>query len=172
MCRFLTNAAVLVAQKESGRAIDNFDFLLDGDPRAQPKDRKSGDVTIELDEAALQRKLGAADRYEELRAETQLALTRFGPRAFMTECLRTVDDPRVGLDRLEQEPPPYEQYGEQRVRHGYYSDVIRYRTNVRPLLQSLWDHAGLEDSPRAATTSTAASATTGSASLSSHLTDS
>jgi hypothetical protein len=80
-----------------------------------------------------------------LKAETQLALARFGPRAFMTECLRSVDDPRVGLDAMEHEPPQYEQYGEQRVRSGYYSQVIRYRTNVRPLLQDLWDQAGLDD---------------------------
>ena len=148
LCRFLINAAILVARKESGRAIDNFDFLLDGDPRALTKGRHSANVVVELDEEALTRKLGAADRYEELKAETQLALARFGPRAFMTECLRIVDDPRVGLDQLEHEPPHYEQYGEQRVRHGYYSEVIRYRTNVRPLLQHLWEHAGLEDSRR------------------------
>ena len=63
-------------------------------------------------------------------------------------------------------------YGEQRVRHGYYQDVIRYRTNVRPLLQDLWDHAGLDDVLPATTTSTGVSAATGTSSVSSHLTDS
>jgi len=161
LCRFLINAAVLVARRESGRAVDNLDFLLDGDPRALPQARKTPHVTVQLDEAALQRKLAAADRYEELKAETQLALARFGPRAFMSECLRSVEDPRIGVDAMEHEPPQYEQYGEQRVRHGYYQDVIRYRTNVRPLLQDLWDHAGLDEVLPA-----------GTSSVSSHLSDS
>lgn len=172
LCRFLINAAVLVAQRESGRTIENFDFLLDGDPRALPQGKKTRTALIELNEDALRRKLDAADGYEELKGETQTALTRFGPRAFMTECLRAVDDPRAGVDSMEQEPPQYEQYGEQRVRHGYYAQVIRYRTNVRPLLQDLWDHAGLDDLMPGSATSTTASAQTGVFIASSHPTDS
>jgi hypothetical protein len=168
LCRLLTNAAVSLILKETGRELENFDFLLDGSPEICTPHLREAALRIELDEAALRRKLAAADRYPELRAEARLALERFGPQAFLTEYLRPVVDRRQGLDRMEVEPPLYERFGEKRVRAGHYDAVIRYRAHLRPLIGVLWRHAGLEAGP----TESAASALRGRPKVSSHLTDS
>ena len=46
---------------------------------------------------------------------------------------------------MEPEPPFYESFAEQQVRAGFYDDVIRYRADVRPLVNALWHQAGLVD---------------------------
>ena len=142
LCRYLINVAVSLMQQDTGRAPENYDFLLDGDPGSRPKNT-GGAVLVELDDAALQRKLAAAAGYPELKAETAAALERFGAGAFRTECLRPVLDLREGIDRLEIQPPAYERFGEMRVRDGYYGHVIRYRETVQPLVRALWSEAGL-----------------------------
>jgi hypothetical protein len=171
LCRFLVNAAVSLILKETERELENFDFLLDGNPDVCAPDLRAAAIRVELDEPALQRKLAAAGRYSELKAETELALARFGPRAFLTEYLRPVVDRRQGLDRMEIEPPFYERFGEQQVRAGHYDAVIRYRTHLRPLIGVLWRQAELPESQVGARES-AASALTGRGDASSHLTDS
>jgi hypothetical protein len=146
LCRFLLNGAVSLLRKETGRTVRNFDFLLDGNPEESSRSGgSSGPVMrVTLSKRALQRKLAAARGYPELRAETESALTRFGPQAFSTEVLRPVVDWREGLDRMEHEPPYYETFGEQRVHAGYYDNVIRYRAGVHTLVNELWRQAGLE----------------------------
>jgi hypothetical protein len=104
-----------------------------------------GAVLVELDDAALRRKLAAASGYAELKAETAAALDRFGTDAFRTECLRSVLDLHEGIDRLEIEPPAYERFGEMRVRDGHYDQVIRYRETIQPLVRSIWSGAGLTE---------------------------
>jgi hypothetical protein len=140
LCRFLVNVAVSLIQRRTGRELENYDFLLDGSSEHHPH---ASDLRVELDEAALRRKLAAADRYPELKGEADAALARFGPREFRTETLRRVSDVRQGLAGMAQEPPDYERYGEMRVRAGYYDRVIRFRDDVLPLVRSLWRQAGL-----------------------------
>lgn len=173
LCRFLINGAAWLIRKETGRELRNFDFLLDGDPKAflSSKDSSEPLMRIGLDERALDRKLAAAHGYTELRAETESALKRFGPQAFSTELLRPVVDWRQGLDQMDQEPPYYEIFGERQVRAGFYDDVIRYRAGLRPLVNSLWNQAGLERVVDG-TTKTAASALIGQSSRSSQRTHS
>jgi hypothetical protein len=147
LCRFLVNASVAVARKATGRALPNFDFLLDGSPTACPADLRDAALTLELTDEELERKLAAAKGYPELRGETESALARFGAAAFRTECLRPVVDARQGLDGMEQEPPYYERYGEQQVAAGHYDRVIRYRTHLQPLMHGLWEDVGLNGHP-------------------------
>jgi hypothetical protein len=142
LCRYIINVAVSLMQQDTQRAPENYDFLLDGDPGSRPQGA-GGAVLVELDDAALQRKLAAAAGYPELKAETAAALERFGVGAFRTECLRPVLDLREGLDRLEIQPPAYERFGEMRVRDGYYDHVIRYRETVQPLVRALWSESGV-----------------------------
>jgi hypothetical protein len=143
ICRFVVNATVSRIERETGRVLRNFDFLLDGSPEQCPAPLRASAVCVELDDADLERKLAAADGYPELQAEKVSALARYGTRPFRTELLRPVPDCRQGLDAMEQEPPYYERFGEQQVTAGYYRDVIRYRENVRPLVQALWKAADL-----------------------------
>ncbi len=143
VCRFLINAAVSLIRKRTQIELGNFDFLLDGSPQDCPADLQDQAVRVELEEAALQRKLAAAESYPELRDEAQAALARFGSQPFRTEWLRPVPDWRQGLDRMDPEPPHYESVGEGRVGSGHYRDVIRYRENVQPLVRTLWQEAGL-----------------------------
>jgi hypothetical protein len=160
LCRYIVNAAVGLVLQHHGRLIGNFDFLLDGAPAECPVGAQAHAVRLELDEAALARKLTAARGYQELRGETESALERFGSAAFATELLRPVSDLREGLDALGQEPPYYEAFGEQQVRAGVYDSVIRYRAHVRPFVQALWRQAGVSD----AVTDTMVSSASGRAS--------
>ena len=154
LCRFVINVAVSLVQRYTGRALENYDGALDGSSEHRPGNPHAAGLLVEVDEAALQRKLAAAHRYAELKVETDAALARFGPREFRTEHPRPVLDVRQGLDRVAQEPPDYERYGDMRVRAGCYDGVIRYRDDVRPLVHALWRQAGLTpgDAARSART--------------------
>jgi hypothetical protein len=157
LCRYIVNGATALARHRSGRAIANFDFLLEADPTSV--DARVPDVIqIDLDEAALARKLAAAYAYPELRAETQSAIGRFGSAAFATEILRPVVDLRQGLDEFLSEAPLYELFGEHQVRMGLYESVIRFGAHVRPFVLRLWLQAGV---PGAAAVDTIASPATG-----------
>ena len=89
-------------------------------------------IWIRLDDAALYRKIDAALQYPELRPEVHGALERFGRGAFAVECLRPVTAARAA-DTVDDEPPFYERYGEQRVREGRYAEIIRHRQHVQPV---------------------------------------
>ncbi len=145
ICRFAVNAALALLQQQTGRAPRNFDVLLDGNPDACPEHLQASAMRIELHEAALARKLAAAQNYPELRAETASALERFGTEAFRVEYLRPVLSFDQGLEAMEPEPPYYERYGEQQVAAGYYDRVIRYREHMQPLVQAVWRQLGLRD---------------------------
>jgi hypothetical protein len=142
LCRYLTNMAVLVAEQSTGRSIQNYDFLLVGHPGLGADEPRSGRLTVELDEAALARKLAAAENYSELKAELDAAIARFGTAPFRQEVLRPValDE---GLNGLEVEPPFYETYGEQQVAAGHYKQVIRYRSHMLPFIHRLRCELGL-----------------------------
>ena len=135
LCRYISNAAVLIAERTIGRKIDNFDFVLVAPPDAAPATVRDQSIRLQLDEAALTRKRIAAENYPELKDEIDAAISRFGLAAFATELLRPVipdlsADFSGGLY--------YESYGEERVKQGHYEKVIRFRENVLPLMQALW----------------------------------
>jgi hypothetical protein len=135
VCRLLLNAAVLHLEAE-GRRIANFDFPLVGAPDdCSPGDRSEA-LRLDLDEAALHRKLAAARTYPELAGEVDTALADHGSERFRVECLRPV---HYGLDiaPLFSHPPFYETHGEKRVSLGLYGQVIRFREHLAPLATGL-----------------------------------
>jgi AcrR family transcriptional regulator len=136
ICRALVDAAVLMAGAERGRAIASFDFLLVGNPRDCDV---PGSVRLALDDAALARKIGAGRGYAEMASEVESALQTFGAEAFRVECLRPVA-PQSWVTP-DGEMPFYERYGEQQVAAGLYTDVIRARDHVDPLVAALHRHA-------------------------------
>ena len=135
LCRYMTDTAVLTAERTSGRKIANFDFVLAAPPDAAPAMILPRCVRLQLDESALTRKRIAAQNYPELKEEIDAAIARFGLEMFATELLRPVTaDLSAGWDGQ----PFYETHGEERVKQGHYEEVIRRRQHVLPLMQALW----------------------------------
>jgi hypothetical protein len=141
-CRLVLNAALERLAARGGPVVRNYEFPLD----APPDDGApgTGDLCLELDEAALERKLAAARGYPEMAYEVEKALARFGDRSFRVEVLRAVT---YGLDVAEiaarfSDPPYYETYGEEQVAKGIYREVLRFRDHVAPLVRALAACAG------------------------------
>lgn len=135
LCRHMTNAAVLMADRASGRKIANFDFVLVAPPDSAPAAIRDQCIRLQLDPAALCRKRIAAENYPELKEEIDAAISKFGLDIFATELLRPVIS---GVSAGFSGRPYYESHGEEQVKQGYYGKVIRYRENVLPLMQALW----------------------------------
>jgi hypothetical protein len=95
-------------------------------------------LRIALDDQAFARKLDAIAGYVALRGEAEAAFARYGQDAFRIEFLRHVANTP---------PPPaaaipyYEKVGEERVRAGVYSSVLRYGAHVRPIVDRLLESA-------------------------------
>jgi len=136
ICRLVTDAAVALAHRRTGRSIDSYEFLLEGRPDALPANGASGVLRLELDDAALERKLAAARSYPEMAYEVERACERFGTEAFRVECLRPAD-PEADVEALIEAPPGYETYGERQVAAGRYSRVLRFREHFLPLARAL-----------------------------------
>ncbi|MBC7929598.1 MAG: hypothetical protein H7Z38_03425 [Rubrivivax sp.] len=161
IARLITNAAVELAGRSSGREIANYDFTLVKRPDHCPGPMRARSVWLHLDDEAFARKLGAAfEFYPELAAETADALRGSGHEAvvdyfhlnddehaatdfagldmFRVECLRPVSP----ADRpFDSDKPFYELQGERKVANGLYEQVIRYREHMRPLADALAENA-------------------------------
>jgi hypothetical protein len=136
VCRLVTDTAVALARRRTGRAIDSYDFLLEGRPDACPVNGSSGVLRLELEDGALDRKLAAARAYPEMADEVERAFARHGAGAFRIECLRPAD-PEADIEALIAEPPYYERYGERQVAAGRYPGVLRFREHFLPLARAL-----------------------------------
>lgn len=136
ICRAVVDAAIVIARAAAERELASFEFLLVGRPDECPV----GGLRVDLDDSALARKIAAARAYPEMAYEVDAALEKFGADAFRVECLR----PTAGVGWRASDgnaPPYYETYGEQQVAAGLYSEVLRAREHVDPLLQALFCHA-------------------------------
>jgi hypothetical protein len=159
--RLVTNAAVEMASRASGRGIANYDFTLVRRPDHCPEPLRAEAVWLRLDDETFARKLGAAfEFYPELAAETRDALSGSGHESvvdyfklnddehaatdlsgldmFRVECLRPV---RGDAERFDAGRPFYERRGEEKAAKGLYEQVIRYREHIRPLADALAEHA-------------------------------
>ena len=136
LCRLLTDAAVALAGRRTGRAIASYDFLLEGRPDTFPANGSSGILRLELEDGALERKLAAARAYPEMAYEVERAFARHGDGAFRVEVLRPAD-PEAEVEHMIEEPPYYESYGERQVAAGRYSRVLRFREHFLPLARAL-----------------------------------
>jgi len=132
LCRVLADAAVTEASCRTGRAIESYDFLLEGNPDACGP----GSLRLELDEGELARKMDAARSYPEMAAEVERAFARYGVEPFRVECLRRID-PDADLETLFDSPPFYERHGEQQVAAGYYRRVLRFREHFVPVARAM-----------------------------------
>jgi hypothetical protein len=136
LCRYLIDMAVERVRQRTGRKIAMYRFLLAGRPEECPAELRAAAIWVHLDEAALQRKLAAAQGYPELAAEVEHVRQKFGFAPFMVECLQPVD-PAVPDETGEHEKPYYETYGEKQKAAGFYRDVIRYAEHVAPIRAAL-----------------------------------
>ena len=134
VCRFILDAAVRLAA-DGASPLRNLEFSLVDAPGAALAGATDVEC-VELDSAALARKLAAAGAYEELRAEVDQAIARFGADAFAREVLapaRTAAAVRVWDD----DPPFYERHGLHRVTEGVYDRALTWADHVRPACEAL-----------------------------------
>jgi hypothetical protein len=139
LCRYLINAAIVLASRRTRKFIQNLEFPLVGPPDACPPHLAATAMRLRLDDTALDRKLHAAEEYNELKPEVEAALKSAGKEGFRHECLRHVDYAEC-FDPPEI-PPFYERHGERRVKEGIYTDVIRYHEHLKPVAELFWNHA-------------------------------
>jgi len=130
ICRALIDSAISVVEARSGRVLQNYEFAVYDAPA------NGASISLQLDDAALERKIAAATAYREMHDEVEAALGRAGRSAYAVESLRPASTQAM-LERFETTPPAYEATGEQRVATGRYRDVIRYREHVRPVFGEL-----------------------------------
>ncbi len=151
ICRQMANAAIYRAQRMTGRAIANYEFLLTewdlGGPASDEaiRDRVHDPAHdyrcwhLRLGDRSLRLKLDAARNYAELRAEVDQAIALKGEEYFRIECFRKVTSPFV--EYRQGYTPYYEQLGERRVAAGKYFSAIRYENHMAPLLRGIRDYA-------------------------------
>lgn len=137
VARAVIDSAVRIAAS-GGHAVRNLDFLVVDLPVGGAAGDGAHAVPVELDAAALARKLKAARGFRELEAEVQSCLARFGPAAFQIEHLREVTAAREAVSVT---PPFYESFGAARVAEGRYAKVLRYTDHVLPLVRAIERHA-------------------------------
>jgi hypothetical protein len=134
VCRLVIDAAVNTA-RERGRPVTTTAFALMDAPSRHRRPVGAVFNTLELNDAALERKLGAALAYPEMAAEVAAARGRWGDEAFRVETFRYVSDSEVWAPG--DVPPDYELYGRKRVEEGVYPEVISYEQHLRPLANLL-----------------------------------
>ena len=109
LCRYVSDAAIARAARQSGRVISTFEFDLDAAPDAQTEAGGAPSIQLALDDEALARKTAAALGYVEMRNEAEAMLARFGKRAFAVETFRPAQS---GAALWEGDPAPgYERQG-------------------------------------------------------------
>ena len=136
VCHWIARGAIAIA--ETRRAAHRFDPY-ELDLVAHPEGDGAG-VRVRLEDAAFDRKIASARRYEALAAEAAAAYELHGLDAFRTEFVRRLG---AALPPDADWKPGYEQVGEARVAAGRYTSVLRYRDHVRPVVLGLCEIAGL-----------------------------
>ena len=162
ICRLVINAAIKLVGRKAKRQIANYDFTLVGAPACCTGELRANSLWLDLDDAALARKISAARNYPELQAEVEASLNGTGNETFLeysnlvrgsaatsgqmnvsnlrVECLRAVNGNGSSNGYFKDEAPFYEEYGERQVKAGHYSQVLRYREHLLPLVAALDSH--------------------------------
>jgi len=128
LCSVMASLATVRACAATGRTITRCEYAVTEAPSGEGE-------AIELNDAALARKLAAAHRYEELSLEVDGLIGRIGVDALRREMLKPVGT-GVELPKLETKPF-YETYGEKQVAAGLYRTVIRYEPHFRSFVEKL-----------------------------------
>jgi hypothetical protein len=140
LCRYIVDAAVECARGGLPDTFKSFEIDLAAAPGADAGRTEAESLRVELDDAALERKLSAARSYVEMAQEVDAALERWGASAFRYEEFRTTSLDLRG-PQLPHIVPEYERHGERRRAEGTYEHVIRYREHIEPLREALRVHA-------------------------------
>jgi hypothetical protein len=127
----ILSLAIEHAQRLTHRPIDQFEFAVVN----APQQREPNDVVVNLDEAALHRKIEAALRYDELQGEAQEDIRKNGLEAFRIERFHFVD--RATIRAEPGDVPYYEKRGEEQVRAGRYVEVLRYRPHFAAFVHEM-----------------------------------
>ncbi|MDF1751661.1 MAG: hypothetical protein P1U89_02680 [Verrucomicrobiales bacterium] len=143
LCRAMIGAATDLATRDQCPPSQNLAFPLTGNPESAWEGRLIPEMTIKLDEAALNDKLSAARGYRPLQHELEAALAKVGKEAFATEAFYHSQVER-GYDAIPEDPPFYERYGSEQVALGKYSELISYQDHFLPLIKSMRQILGLE----------------------------
>jgi hypothetical protein len=133
LCRYMTNAAILLLARES-RAVDNFDVLIASGLKGYEQANHDGEILIDVAPIVLEEKVRMAGSYTELEADVQRLLRTEGIESLKTEHLRRLV--KAPWDSGPQ-PPFYEIYGQRKVEAGHYRQSITYREHVRPIAEAL-----------------------------------
>jgi hypothetical protein len=131
LSRVILSLAIEYVRQLTQREIRQIEFAVVHPPQG----RAASDVVVNLDEAALRRKIDAALRYDELHGQAEEDIRRNGLDAFRTERLHL-------LDRAAARPEPsgipyYEKRGEEQVRAGRYVEVLRYRPHFAAFVEEM-----------------------------------
>ncbi|MEM9555637.1 MAG: hypothetical protein AAGC60_15370 [Acidobacteriota bacterium] len=138
LCSIVAESAARIAEHRLGRPIRHLEFPLEAEPGAIAD--TSGAIRIDLDEPAMERKLEAARTYDPLRGEVERALENHSTAAFRSEWLSPAApgrDLRQLAVQRGRDRPRYEDFGEQRVAGGSYTEVLRFTQHWLPLAASL-----------------------------------
>jgi len=140
LCRYVVNSAIALVEKETGRRIANYGFLLFGPPDACPEELRDRAIRVDLGAAAMDRKIAAAESYSpDFTHEVTQQVEKYGREPFKVEYLLPVDADRD----YNVTKPLYEVYGELQVISGKYKNVIRYSDHFEPLVDELRARLGL-----------------------------
>ncbi|MGH7914847.1 MAG: hypothetical protein ACREPW_09385 [Candidatus Binataceae bacterium] len=132
--RMIINVAVARAG-EKRDPISNLDFPLTGAPNRCLRESPEASV-LQLDDAAVYRKLRNARSYPELEDEVDLSLEQYGVEPFRWEVYRPIAL-TDGFFILDSDLPFYETYGRRQVARGRYDELITYRNHIEPLARRL-----------------------------------
>jgi hypothetical protein len=131
LSRVVLNLAIEYAQQLTHREIDQFEFAV---VNAPPQSAAS-DVVVNLDAAALRRKIDAAMCYDELQGQAEEDIRRNGLDSFRTERLQFLD--RAAACPEPSVIPYYEKRGEEQVSAGRYAAVLRYRPHFAAFVEEM-----------------------------------
>lgn len=128
LCRVLANR-LCERLRRGGHEVDNLEVPLVGHP-CDPARRAQMRVEVTLSPAQAAWKIGQMCDYARrcspvLEAEVRKMLDDFGAEAFATECLYAARRTVYEDDRLPDEKPAFERFGEARHAAGIYPHVIR-----------------------------------------------
>jgi hypothetical protein len=126
LCRWLIGAALCIAGQPD---TPQFEFSTTGSALG------SDDMRVDLDADAVNRKLMAAYAYPPLAEELRQKLADHGTDFLRTETFARVR--RWDESALFDGAPQYEQFAADRVAAGVYSEMIRFREHLLPLLRTL-----------------------------------
>jgi hypothetical protein len=110
---------------------------LEGPPDQAWNGRLRAHASLRLTDTEFFRKMADAADYAELAAEVAGALRHTPSDEFKTECLYLPAPDDDLLETLPDETPFYERFGEQQVADGKFTEVIRHRRHLLPLIREI-----------------------------------